>query len=76
MLEILKNFESKINNSKILEKLNLKEKTILVSMHREENVDSVDNLKKFLNILLKISKKFQKKIVFYTFKNWKKYKKI
>lgn len=79
MLEILKNFESKINNSKILEKLNLKEKNyFLVSMHREENVDSVDNLKKFLNILLKISKKFQKKIVFSTHlrteKNIKKFK--
>ena len=79
MLEILKYFETKINQSKVLRKFKLKEDDyILVSMHREENVDDKDNLIKFLSILKNISKKFNKKIIFSTHyrteKNLKKYK--
>ena len=67
MLEILKYFESKINKSQILKKLMLVENQyILVSMHREENVDNKDNLLKFLKILEKLAKLFKKKIIFST----------
>ena len=79
MLEILTYFENKINQSKILRKLKLKEQEyILVSFHREENVDVKENLSNFLNILKKIEKKFKKKIIFSTHlrteKNLKKFK--
>ena len=78
MMEILIHFEKKINQSTILNKFKLKDQDyILVSMHREENVDNKEYLLKFLNILEKISKKFKKKIVFSTHyrteKNLKKF---
>ncbi len=79
MMEILENFKDKINHSKILKKFKLREKEyILVSLHREENVDVKENLLKFINILDKIQKKFKKKIIFSTHlrteKNLKKFK--
>lgn len=79
MLEILKYFENKINKSTILDKLNLVEnKYILVSLHREENVDNKDNLLNFISTLKKISKKYNKRIVFSTHlrteKNLKRFK--
>jgi UDP-N-acetylglucosamine 2-epimerase (non-hydrolysing) len=79
MLEILNHFDSKINKSKILQKLRLIEKNyILVSMHREENVDNKDNLSNFIKILENLSKIFKKKILFSTHqrteKNLKRFK--
>ena len=79
MMEILNYFEDKIDKSKILKKLTLIEKEyILVSMHREENVDNKNNLLKFLKILEKISGLFKKKIIFSTHsrtaKNLKRFK--
>lgn len=54
MFDVIKFYEKQINNSKILSKLSLKkEKFILVSLHREENVDNKVNLK---NIFLQLNK--------------------
>ena len=45
-------YDSKIKKSKVLQKLKLvKNKYILVSLHREENVDDEKKLKKFISIL-------------------------
>ena len=65
MLEILNHFEDKINQSNILKKFKIREKQyILVSMHREENVDNKENLSKFIKILERLSSKFKKKLYF------------
>lgn len=49
MQEVLEYFLPKINKSNVLEKLNLKAKRyFLVSAHREENVDSTENLQDLL----------------------------
>ncbi len=53
MAEVLKKHEDKIKNSQILEKLGLEEgKYILVSAHREENID---NEKNFLSLMISIN---------------------
>ena len=54
----------KISNSKILNKLKLKRnKFIIASFHREENVDNKENLKIIVNILNSIAQNFPFKIV-------------
>lgn len=65
MPEILKNQSNKIKDSDILSKLSLKEKEfIVVSLHREENVDSLKNLTNLVNSINKIIKVYKKKIIF------------
>jgi UDP-N-acetylglucosamine 2-epimerase (non-hydrolysing) len=65
MPEVLKNQKKKINSSKILSKLNLKEKEfIVVSLHREENVDSSNNLANIVNSINEIVKVYKKKVIF------------
>lgn len=55
MFEILKHYEKQIKQAKILEKLSLDEKGyFLVSVHREENVDNVENLGTIMGILKRI----------------------
>jgi UDP-N-acetyl-L-fucosamine synthase len=52
MLEVLNSKMSSIEDSKILETLKLKKNNyFIVSVHREENVDHPDNLKKVVNCL-------------------------
>ena len=52
MKEVLDHYKPKIDQSGILEKLTLQpKKYFVVSVHREENVDNPENLKKILNIL-------------------------
>ena len=56
MKEILNFYENKILASNILSDLELsKYKYFLISIHREENVDSIVNLEKIINTLNKIS---------------------
>ena len=57
MKDVLYNSEDKINDSIILKKLNLKKNNfILVSLHREENVDDKKKLIRILDQISKISK--------------------
>jgi UDP-N-acetylglucosamine 2-epimerase (non-hydrolysing) len=52
MKEVLEYYMPKIDNSEILEKLNLnKQGYFVVSVHREENVDNGENLNKIFTIL-------------------------
>jgi len=67
MYEVLEAKKEKINNSKILEKLDLKQQDyFVVSCHREENVDSDNNLNKLVNLLNTLVDKYKKKIIFTT----------
>ncbi len=62
--EVIDFYKNNINKSKILQKLNVKKNNFLVlTMHRQENVDDFKVLKKFTSTFNKIVKKFNKKIV-------------
>jgi len=64
MYEVLKFYEDKINKSKIQDDLKLKSKGyIVVSTHREENVDNADNLKKISYILNSLAKEYNVPII-------------
>jgi UDP-N-acetylglucosamine 2-epimerase (non-hydrolysing) len=59
MAEILKFNMDKIEKSRILDELNLKKDNyFLISIHREENVDNLDNIKIILKALDLIAKKY------------------
>lgn len=62
--EVLKYYNDKINNSKILNNLKIKKnKFILVTLHREENVDDLKKLLKILNLLDQLSESSGVKII-------------
>ncbi|MAJ05455.1 MAG: UDP-N-acetylglucosamine 2-epimerase (non-hydrolyzing) [Crocinitomicaceae bacterium] len=62
--EIFQNFKTKLKDSKILKKLNLDpENYFVASIHRQENVDLVDNLIKIVDILNSIAIKYDNKII-------------
>ena len=67
LVEIFEHFKSKIQNSNILNELGLKEKDyIVISLHREENVDNPRNFNNFLKSLSDIQKYYDKKIIIST----------
>ena len=67
MFEVIKKHKSKIQKSKILNKLKLKkQKYILVSCHREENVDNLKNFKKLIESLNYLSETYKFPIIFST----------
>jgi UDP-N-acetylglucosamine 2-epimerase (non-hydrolysing) len=67
LVEIFEHFKSKIQNSNILNELGLKEKDyIVISLHREENVDNPRNFDNFLKSLSDIQKYYDKKIIIST----------
>ncbi|MBG3130104.1 non-hydrolyzing UDP-N-acetylglucosamine 2-epimerase [Proteus terrae] len=67
MDEVLEFYKDKITSSNILKTLSLSaEKYFLVSMHREENVDSIENIKNFVNTLDSLAKKYQFPIIIST----------
>lgn len=64
MKEILTNCQTKLKESKILDKLNLvSDNYFLVSVHRQENVDLKENLINILDILNAVAEKYNIKII-------------
>ena len=64
MKEILSFYKDKINSSKVLNNLNVKEdEFFIVSSHREENVDYKENLISFLDSLNGIAQKYNLPII-------------
>jgi len=67
MREVLDSMLSKINESKVIEKLGLKvKKYFLVSIHREENVDNPDSLKSIIKYLLELKIRYKLPIIIST----------
>ncbi len=65
--EMLSKYADKIDNSKILAKLNLaNNQYIVVSAHREENIDLKDNFEILVESLNKVAEKYQLPIIFST----------
>ena len=64
MKEIFNYYASKIKNSRILKSFNIiKNDYILVSAHREENIDSKTNFSDFIETLIEIVKVYKKKVI-------------
>jgi len=64
MNEVLNYYLPKIKASNVLERLSLKtKKYFVVSVHREENVDNPENLKKIIEVLNALSKKYNYPII-------------
>ena len=64
MLEVLNFHKEEIDNSTVLERLNLYEKEyFVVSTHREENIDSEKNFNDFLNSLNTMAEVYGKRII-------------
>lgn len=74
MTEVLHKNMSKIEKSNVLEELDLEvEKYILVSAHREENIDNEQNFFSLMNALNTIAKKYQLPVIYSTHpRSWKK----
>jgi len=65
MYEVLISQKKSINNSKILKKLKLTpSKYILISCHREENVDNEKNFKMLIDSLNELARKYKMPIIF------------
>ena len=71
--EVLDLYSDKIDNSLILEKLELKqEQYIVASIHREENLDIGDNFKNIIDALNKVVELYDKELIFTTHPRTKK----
>lgn len=67
LTEVLKVSEDKINNSEILNTLGLeKGKYILVSAHREENIDNERNFLSLMNAINVIAERYQMPVIYST----------
>ena len=64
MNEVLGYYAKKIEKSNVLQRLKLKSaEYFVVSSHREENIDSDDNFRSLLALLLSLSERFVKEII-------------
>lgn len=67
MKEVLRDHEKEIEASDVLKRLELKErKYILVSAHREENIDNEENFMSLMNSINSIAKKYQMPVIYST----------
>lgn len=67
MAEVLKKYETSINESSVLEKLNLQPgKYILVSAHREENIDNEKNFLSLMKAINEIAEQYQFPVIYST----------
>ena len=74
MREVLRDHMEEIEASNILEELNLQpRKYILVSAHREENIDLEDNFMDLMNSINNIAKKYQMPVIYSTHPRSKKF---
>ena len=74
MAEVLSKYIEKINASLVLEELKLEpDKYILVSAHREENIDNEENFLSLMNAINSIAENSQLPIIYSTHpRSWKK----
>ena len=73
MFEVLTYYKKQIEDSKILEDLDVSPQGyFLVSTHREENVDNQDNLEKIINILNSLAQKHDVPVIVSTHPRTKK----
>ncbi len=67
MREVLDTHMEKIQKSDVLERLNLKPKNyILVSAHREENIDNEENFMSLMTSINEIAEKYQMPVIYST----------
>ncbi len=67
MPEVLAEFSNEIKNSKVLEKLNLKkEQYIVVSAHREENLDNDVKFQKLVDALNLVAEEYKMPVIYST----------
>jgi len=67
MREVLEKYLRKINDSDIVSKLNLeKDKYILVSAHREENIDDEEHFMSLMHAINAIAEKYQMPVIYST----------
>ena len=74
MPEVLNNYGNSINESKVLKELKLeKNKYILVSAHREENIDIKENFLNLVHSLNSVAEEFKMPVIYSTHpRSWKK----
>ena len=74
MREVLDKYHDKIEASDVITQLGLKEKEyILVSAHREENIDLEENFFSLMNALNDVAKKYQMPVIYSTHPRSKKF---
>ncbi len=74
MREVLEQYKDKINESKVLKELGLeKGKYILVSAHREENIDLEENFLSLMNALNDVAEKYNMPVIYSTHPRSKKF---
>lgn len=67
MSEVIKRYKNKIKSSKVLNELNIKKDAyILVSAHREENIDNEKNFNSLMTALNNIAEKYGMPIIYST----------
>ena len=67
MREVLRDHIDQIEESNVLERLNLEEnKYILVSAHREENIDNEENFMSLMSAINDIAEKYQMPVIYST----------
>lgn len=74
MREVLRDYEEQIEKSDVLERLHLeKNRYILLSAHREENIDNEENFMSLMNAVNHIAEKYQMPVIYSTHPRSQKY---